>query len=88
MLPGQLESDFAMVEIVSIGINPIVASQAVLTVSLEVGLHILNIDLLMAGSADGLIKLCVAANVASTAHKRRTIRLVLVGSQGITESIV
>ena len=45
-----------MVKIVPVGINPIVASQAVLAVSLEVSLHEIGFDLFVAGNADGLVK--------------------------------
>ena len=77
-----------MVEIVTIGVDPIVASQAVFAISLEVRLHKLSIDLLVAGGTDGLVKLCIAINMASFTSKRRTIGLSLVGVKGIAKSIV
>jgi hypothetical protein len=57
VLPGQRKSNFAVIEIVTIGVDPIVASQAVFTVRLEVSLHKLKFNLLVAGDADGLVKL-------------------------------
>jgi hypothetical protein len=88
VLPGQLEGNFAVVEIMTICINPIVAGQAVLAISLEVRLHKLKINLLVAGHTDRLVKLSIAADMAGLAHKRRTIRLALVGVKGIAKNLV
>jgi hypothetical protein len=57
MLPGELERNFAVVEIVIVGIDPIVASQAVVTICLEMRIHKLRIDLLVAGNTDCMVKL-------------------------------
>ena len=56
VFPRQLESDVAMVESVTVGIDPIVAAQAVLSISLEVGWHEFGLDLLVAGHTDSLVK--------------------------------
>jgi hypothetical protein len=88
MFTGQLERNAIMVEGVAVGVNPIVASQAVISISLEVGLHKISLDLLVAGRADGLIKLCIAIDMTSIASKRRTIRLALVGAESIPKSSV
>jgi len=77
-----------MVEVVTVGVNPIVTSQAVISISLEVGLHEIGLDLLMASCTDGLVKPGIAIDVTSIASKRRTIRLALVSGEGIPESIV
>ena len=88
MFPGQLEGDVGMVEGVTVGVNPIVARQAVISISLEVGWHEISFDLLVAGRADGLVKRCIAINMAGIASKRRAIRLQLVGGESIPKSIV
>ena len=88
MFPGQLEGDFPMIEIMTIAIDPIVAGQAALSVGLKVRLHEISLDLLVTGSADSLVKGCVTIYVAHITYKWRTIRLALVGSQGITECSV
>jgi hypothetical protein len=75
MLTGKLESDFAMVEIMAIGINPIMASQAVIAISLDVGLHEISLDLLVTGNADSLVKHYIAIHVAGFTNKKRTICL-------------
>jgi hypothetical protein len=88
VLPSQLEGDIIMVEIVIVSIDPIMASQAVPSISLEVRLHEIGLDLLVTGGANGLVKRCIAIDMASVASKRRTIRLALVGGEIIPESIV
>ena len=57
VFPGQLEGGVNMIEVVTIGVNPIVASQAVIFISLEMVLHEIGLDLLVTGRADGLVKL-------------------------------
>jgi hypothetical protein len=88
MFPGQLERHFAVIEGVAVRIDPIVASQAVTSICLEVGLQEIGLDLLMAGNTDALVKCCITIDMAGAACKRRTVRLPLVGGQGIPESIV
>jgi hypothetical protein len=56
MFPGQLEGDIAMVKIMTVAINPIMACQAVLSISLKMGLHEISLDLLVASSADSLVE--------------------------------
>ena len=69
-----------MVKIMAIGIDAIMTSQAVLAISLEVRLHEISVDLLVAGEADGLVKHHIAINMACSTCERRTILLALVGS--------
>ncbi len=88
MFPGQLEGNVGMVEVVTIGVNPIVARQAIISISLHVGWHEISLDLLVAGCANGLVKRCISIGVAGIASKRRAIRLELVGSESIPKSIV
>ena len=52
---GQVESDGTVVKFVAISVDPIVTAQAVIRVGLEVRLHKISIDLLVTGSADGLV---------------------------------
>jgi hypothetical protein len=85
---GQLEGYFGVVEIVPVSVDPVVAAQAGFPVSQQVCLHEIGLDLLVAGGADGLVKLCIAMHMASNASKRRTIRLMLVGSKGVPKSIM
>jgi hypothetical protein len=56
MFPSQLEGDIAMVKIMTVAINPIMACQAVLSISLKMGLHEISLDLLVASSADSLVE--------------------------------
>lgn len=56
MFPDQSESDAVVVEIVTKGIHPIVASQAVGTKIKDVGLYKDCIDLGVTGCADGLVE--------------------------------
>ena len=88
VFPAQLESDFGMLERVTIGVDSIVAAEAALAVSLQVSLHKLTINLLVAGSAHGLVEGHVAIHVASFTGESRTIRLTLVGGKGIPISFV
>ena len=85
---GQLEGDSAVVEFMAISINPIVTAQAIVRVDLEVGLHEISIDLLVTGSADGLVKLAVAIYMTGVTSKRGAIRLMGVSSQCIPKRIM
>jgi hypothetical protein len=85
---GQVEGGGAVVKFVAISVDPIVTAQAVVRVDLEVGLHKISIDLLVTGSADGLIELAVAIYVTGVTSKRCTIRLVWVGYQRIPKGIM
>ena len=88
MLPGQLKGNICVVEGMSVGIDPIVATKAVVSISCKVWLHKIGFDLLVAGRADGLVKPGVAIYVTSIASKRRTIRLASMGCKSVPESIV
>jgi hypothetical protein len=88
VLPGQLEGDFGVVEIVTIGIDAIVASQAVITIRLDMCGHEIGLDLLVASHADRLVKFSISVDVAGLARKRRTIRLALVGVKRIAKYLV
>jgi hypothetical protein len=57
MFPSELEGDLAVVEIMIISINPIMASQAILAISLQVNIHKVGINLLVAGNAYRVVKL-------------------------------
>jgi hypothetical protein len=48
MLASKWEGDLTVVEIVTIGVDPIMASQAVLAVRLKVRFHKVGFDLLVA----------------------------------------
>jgi len=88
MFPGQLERDICVVEGVPVAVNPIVTSQAVISIFQQVRLHEIRFDLLVAGSADSLVEPGIAVHMAGFANKRRAIRLFLVGSESIPECIV
>ena len=85
---GQMEGDSTVVKFVAISVNAIMTAQAVVRVDQEVGLHKISIDLLVTGSADGLVELAVAIYVTGVTGKRGTIRLVWVGSQCIPKRIM
>jgi hypothetical protein len=67
----------------TIGINAIVAGQAVVPICLEVGLHEIGLDLPVAVSTDGLVKGGIAIRMAVPAGKTGTFCTFLVRSQGI-----
>jgi hypothetical protein len=73
MFSGQLERDIAMVEVVTVGVDPIVAGQAVVSISLQMGLHEIGLDLLVAGRADSLVKLGISICMTCGADKWGTI---------------
>ena len=77
-----------MVKIVTVSFDAIVATQAILSIGLQVRLHKIRLDLLMAGAAHRLIELGVAIDMAGVTGKRRTVRLFLVGSEGKPKHIV
>lgn len=88
VFPGQLEGDAGMVKRVTVSFDPIVATQAVISISLHVGLHEISLDLLVACRAYGLVELDVTIYVAGLATKCRPIHLLLVGGERIPEDIV
>jgi len=88
MFPCQLERNLTMIKGVTICVNPIVAGQAVISIRLKVGLHEIGFDLLMTGCTDGTVEPGIASNMASSTSKRRTVRLALVGLEGISESLM
>lgn len=82
MFPGQLEWYASMVEFVGIGIQPIVAGQAVITKVQGMGLHESRLEPDMAGGADGLVKWWnVGLRVAIFAVERGAVGFDLVGGQ-------
>lgn len=85
---GQWETHIGVVEIVTIYVDSVVTSQAVSAISLQMRLHEISLDLLVASGTNGLVKLGIPASVTSAAYKRRTIRLFLVGGESISECIV
>jgi hypothetical protein len=78
VLSSELESNFAVVKIVTIAIDTIVTSQAVFAISLQVRIHKVRLNLLVAGDADRLVKLYITVDVAGFTCKRRTIGILLV----------
>jgi len=73
---GQVEGHGAVVKFVAISVNAIMTAQAVVRVDQEVDCNKISIDLLVTGSADGLVELAVAIYVTGVTGKRGTIRLV------------
>ena len=73
MTPGQRVWDIGVVEIIPVGINAIVAGQAVVAIFLAVGLQEGCIHLGMAGAADGLVETGVALGMAVSTDIHRTI---------------
>jgi hypothetical protein len=88
VFPGQLECNVAMVESVTVTVDPIVASQAVIAICSQVCLHEISLNLLVAGGADGLVEFDIAIYVTGLANKCRTVRLFLMGGERIPERIV
>lgn len=85
---GQVEDGGAVIKFMAISVNAIMTAQAVVRVDQEVGLHKISVDLLVTGSADGLVKLAVAIYMTGVTSKRGAIRLVWVGSQRIPKRIM
>ena len=81
MFAGQLEGHRAVVELVTVCIDSIVTAQAFIPIGLEVSLHEIGLDLFVAGSADGLVKLDKAIGVTGVTCKGRAIRLELMSCQ-------
>ena len=49
MFPCQGERHLLMIEIVSVGVDAIMTGQTIITIQLDMGLHEIRIDLLVAG---------------------------------------
>jgi hypothetical protein len=77
-----------MVKSMTEAVDPIVATQAVISISLQMRLHEISLDMLVACRAYGLVELDITIHVASLTNKWGRIRLLLVSGQGISESIV
>jgi len=88
VLASKLEGDVIVIEVMSIGINPIMTSQAGLPKCLQVCQHKICLELLMAGGANGLVKLQISISVAGLTHEWRAIGLFLVGGEGEAKRIV
>jgi hypothetical protein len=88
VLPGQLEGYAGVVEIGSIGVQPVMAGQAVVSIIPGMGLHEGRVDFDVAGAADSLVKSNVSLRVAIIAIKWRTVRVDLMSIQGISHHIV
>ena len=86
--PGQLERDFVMVEVVPVGINAIVATQAVIPIGLQVRLHEIGLDLLVAVRTNGLVHPGEVLFMAIRTRKGSAMILGIVGSSGKTKSVV
>jgi hypothetical protein len=85
MLPDQSEGSGIVIEIVTVCVDPIVAGQAIIPVSQDVGLHEIGLDLLVAGCTYGLVKFGIAIYMTGIAKKKGSIRHELVGSECIPE---
>ncbi len=70
VFPRELEGDIGVVEEVTICVDPIVAPQAVGTISCKVRLHEISLDLLVAGSANRLVEFGITVYVTGLACKR------------------
>ncbi len=88
MLAGQLESHGGMVEFMTIRVDPVMAGETGGAESCQMSLHEIRLDRLVAGYANCLIESRIAFDMAGAARKRRTIRLALVGNQGISEGVM
>ena len=88
MFPSQLEGNVGMLEGMTVAINPIVATQASISIGRHVRLHKISFDLLVTSDTNGLVEFGIAALVAGITNKWRTIRLFLVGSERVPEYVV
>jgi hypothetical protein len=88
MFPGQLESHFAVFEVGTVCIDPIVADQAVISVGLAMGLHKIRFDWLVAVDANGWVKFGVTNWVAGIAGEGGAICLAFVTNESIPERIM
>ncbi len=89
VLADQLEGLVVVVEIVTIGVNPIVASQAVGPESQHVDLRKDRVHLLVAGCADGLVEWRgIGLPVTIRAAERGAIGFALVGFERVPQRFV
>lgn len=83
MFPGQFKGHSIMIEGVPIGIDAVMASQAVIPVCLEMGLHEVGFDLFMTVQTDCLIEFGIAIHMTVPATEWGTVGLLLMRSKGI-----
>jgi hypothetical protein len=69
MLPGQMEDNVIMAEIVPVRVDSVVARQAIIPISLQMGLHEIGLDLLVTGCTDSLIKFGIVGSVTGATEK-------------------
>jgi len=80
MFTGKLECNIAMVEVMAVAIDAIMAGQAGVPIRLEMGLHEICFDLLVAVRTDGLVETGIAIEMTGAASESCTIRLMWMGS--------
>lgn len=83
MFPGQFKGHGIVVKSMPVGIDTVMASQAVIPVCLEMGLHEVGFDLFMTVHTDCLIEFGIAIQVTVPATERGTVGLLLMHSKGI-----
>lgn len=88
MLACQWECCQAMVESLTIRIDPIMAAQAISSISLQVRLYETGFNLLVAGRTDGLVKFDIAVPMAIRAGKGASIHHGCVRGERITELVM
>jgi hypothetical protein len=88
MLSGQLKCSACVDEGMTVGVDPIVATKAVVSISCKVCLHEIGLDQLVAIGAHSLVELRKPADMAGLANKRGSICLLLVGGERIPKHIV
>lgn len=84
MFADQLEDGILVIEIMPKGIYAVMAAQAIIPISLAVGMHEIRLDLLMTVRTDRLVEIGKVICVAIIATERGTIGQLGVRGERIT----